>query len=406
MSIFEIKKESIYSWFCIVLLAGYISISGLPYFLSVESKVITVPFRAFVLVFSIGIILYSYYNRINSKLNISGYFFIFFWVVYLINIYFSFKNYFFTEDIFNKQNEIYIRVIGVCFVPSLAIIISDSKFFKYEFILKIVYLTFFSVLLLNFFIGLEYDSNGRSSGILSTYSNGFGHYGATLSILSLYYLFFKKENLISENVFYSLGFSLGIYIIYGSGARSSLVSVLVVLGYILFLKKNIKYVLMFIATLVLFVLLIGFLNFEIKTENGSSFFSRLNSIVVSGNSSGRGEIYKKATFIFKDHPFFGGSFLFEDGTYAHNFILDILMSMGIFGLSIFMIFYKNSLCFLIKIKNFLNSNLKEVWVALLFLQFTIFSFFSNSLFDAPEFWYLTAITMVLFKNIEKRQYNV
>ncbi len=403
MKIAEIKNNSIYSWFYILLLAGYILISWLPYFLSVQSSTVTIPFRAFVLICSLGIIFYSYYFKTNYKLHITDYFFIFFWIVYLINIYFSFKNYSFPSGILSKQTEIYIRVIGVCFLPSLAILTCNPKYLNYQFISKNVYLVFFLILLLNVFIGIEYNNQGRSSGILSTYSISFGHYGTTLTLFSLYYLFFKNKNTIVEILVFLMGCILGIYIIYTSGTRGPLVALMVALGYILYLKANLKYVLAFIVFFILLILTIYFLNIQVETTGENAFFSRLNSMIVSGNSSGRGDLYKQAITIFKNNPFFGGPFLLNNGMYAHNFILDILMSMGVFGLLIFMVFYKNSLFFVFKIKNSINSNLDIVWVTIIFVQFVIFSSFSSSLFDSPEFWYLTAMTMVLFKNNASKQ---
>ncbi len=398
MKIAEIKGNTIYTWFYILLLAGYIAISCFPYFLSVESRTITIPFRAIVLMSSLGIIVYSYYFKINFKFHIADYFFIFFWIVYLVAIYFSFKNYLFAPEIVNKKSEIYLRVVGVSFLPSLAILTCNPKHLNYQFILKNVYIVFFLILLLNVFWGIEYDYQGRSSGISSTYSISFGHYGTTLALLSMYYLVFKNKNSFFETLVYLGGIVLGLYIIYASATRSPLVSLLIALGYIVYLKTNFKYLVALILCLLSLVVLVYFLNIEVGTIRGNAFFSRLNAMIVSGNSSGRGEIYKQAITVFKNNPFFGGSFLFKDGLYAHNFILDILMSMGFFGLLIFIVFFKNSMLFVLNVKKQLNLNLDSLWINIIFVQFVIFASFSSSLFDMPEFWYLMAMTMILFKN--------
>lgn len=405
MKIAEIKNNSMYSWFYILLLAGYIFISSWPYFLSVESRVITIPFRAFVLICSIGIILYSYYSKSNSKFNSADYFFIFFWIIYLINIYFSFKNYEFEPEVVTKKAEIYLRVIGICFLPSLAILTCNPKYLNYQFILKVIYILFFAVLLLNVIIGIEYNHQGRSSGILATYSISFGHYGVTLSLLSLYYLFFKTETFTAKVLLYVSGFFLGLYILYASATRGPLVSLIVASGYILYVKTNIRYFIVLNVFILLLILFLFWLDLEIGTSTGNTFFNRLNSMIVSGNSSGREVIYKNALSIFRNNPIFGGPFLLKDGTYAHNFIIDIVMSMGVFGLFVFMGFYKNCLSFVLTIKNKLVSNIDTLWINIIFVQFIIFVSFSCSLFDAPEFWYLTAITLVMFKTMQKNVYK-
>ena len=57
------KNTNFQSAFYTLLLVGYLLISGLPYLFSVESRVITIPFRAFVLGASFIIIGFNFYSK-------------------------------------------------------------------------------------------------------------------------------------------------------------------------------------------------------------------------------------------------------------------------------------------------------------------------------------------------------
>jgi len=394
----EYRNINYASFFYVLLLAGFILISGLPYFFSVESRVITVPFRAFVLGVSILVIAYNFYFSKNNKFNISDYFFVLFWVVYVINTYLSFKNYEFSSDIKLKELEIYLRIIGVCFIPSLAILSLNPKLINYKLIFNVVYVIIFIILLANIIIGINYNYHGRSSGFLSTYSINFGHIGVTLAIMSLYNIMFYDK--IGKYYYFLMiiGFLIGTYILYASSTRGPLIALIVVISYILYIKKKYRYLISLYSAIVLLIIGLFFLNIQNENIGRNSFFSRITKMIVTGDSSGRGKIYIDSIGVFLDKPLFGGRFLFFDGTYAHNFILDILMSTGLFGMAIFLVFFKNSVGEIIMIKKSSSINSSTYWVYLILIQYIVFAFFSCSLYDTPEFWYLIAMTMVLYKS--------
>jgi len=256
----ESRNINYASSFYVLLLAGFILISGLPYFLSFESRVITVPFRAFVLGMSILIITYNLYSNKNNKFNISDYFFVLFWIVYVINAYLSFKNYEFSSDIEHKEVEIYLRIIGICFIPSLAILSLNPKLINYKLIFNVVYVIIFMVLLANIINGINYNYQGRSSGFLSTYSIDFGHIGVTLAIMSLYNIMFYDK--ISKHLCFLMliGFLIGTYILYASATRGPLIALIVVISYMLFKKKKKFYLISIYFIIIILIKGLFFLN--------------------------------------------------------------------------------------------------------------------------------------------------
>lgn len=398
MNKLEFKNINYTSIFYILLLAGYILISGLPYVFSVESRVITVPFRAFVLGVSMLLIGYNFYFDRNFKFDKSDYFFILFWIVYIVNVYLSFKNYDFSEKVKLKETEFYLRIIGVCFLPSLAVLTLNPKKVNYKLVFNVVYVVIFIILLLNVLIGINYNHQGRSSGFLSTYSINFGHIGVTLVIMSFYNIMFNVTKAKYINFLMVFGFLIGTYILYASGTRGPLIAYIVAISYILYLKKEYRYLFALYAILAAAVIALVFLNSQNETIGENGFFARVTKMIVSGDSSGRGKIYLDSINVIIENPLFGGRFLLFDGTYSHNIFLEILMAMGAFGMIIYFMFFKDCIKDIVNLKKIAIKKPDTIWIHLLLIQYITFAFFSCSLFDTPELWYLIVMVMVLYKS--------
>lgn len=397
----EHKNINYSSMFYVLLLSGYVLISGLPYFFSVESIVFTIPFRAVVLCVSLLIIGYNFYFKENFKFDRSDFFYILFWIVYLVNVYLSFNNYQFSNYFKAKEAEVYMRIIGVCFIPSLAILTIKPISINYKLIFKIVYAILFIILLLNILIGIEYNFQGRSSGILATYSINFGHLGVTLVIMSVYNYLINSGTSKWVDLVMLLGFLIGTYILYASGTRGPLISYVFVIGYILYIKRKFKFLAFLFFIIVIAVALLIFLDLQYQQNTGNSFFSRLTRMIVSGDSSGRGQIYRDSINVFLQKPIFGGRFLFFDGLYAHNLFLDLLMATGLFGTLIYFVFFKNCMQVILNLNEKIKSNPEIIWIPLVLIQYFTFAFFSCGIFDTPEIWYLIAMTMVIYKSENK-----
>jgi O-antigen ligase len=120
-------------------------------------------------------------------------------------------------------------------------------------------------------------------------------------------------------------------------------------------------------------------------------------MIVSGDSSGRGELYQQGIKIFSENPIFGGRILYFDGMYPHNIFLEILMATGIVGLILYLYFFKDCVNFMFRLKEYSITNPHTVWVPILWLQYFILSLFSYNLHSSSEVWYLTAMILVLNK---------
>jgi O-antigen ligase len=382
---------------CILLIVGFTIISMFPRALSFNSQVITIPFRAIVLSISLVIIVYNIYTKNSNKFGKTEYFFIVFWLFYFVKAIVTFKIYDFSEEIALREIETYLRIMGITFIPTLAVLTIREKDINYTLFMNFVYYTLFIVLLLNVSIGIEYDHQGRSAGFMSMYCISFGHLGVSLAIISIYKLLFESKAKYLH-IIPSVGVILGLYILYASGTRSPLIAFILCLFFLFFLKSNLKYIISFLILLATSIL--ALIYFKPQYEDvgqSSSFLNRVTNMIVSGDSSGRGELYQQGIKIFSENPIFGGRILYFDGMYPHNIFLEILMATGIVGLILYFFFFKDCVNFMFRLKEYSITNPHTVWVPILWLQYFILSLFSYNLHSSSEVWYLTAMILVLNK---------
>lgn len=395
-------KTNIETFFYTQLLVGFTLISCLPYFFSVTSRVVTIPFRALVLFFSLYILYVNLKNKSKVFVSYKQFLcFLLFWLLYLFSVFLCFRNYDFSPQFEKTELEIYLKVVGVNLLPSLALLTINPKKVNYNKVAFFSIIVFFIVFSISLLVGLKYDHHGRTSGILSTYSIDFGHYGATLALLCIHKLLFFKNQIVFR-FFFHFGYILGLYIIYASATRGPFVSFLLAFFFLLLLSNKIRMIVYYMLILMAGFILIVIFSPNLDVNNGSAFFYRLSNMILHGDSSGRISIYKKALNEFYENMLFGGKFVFYDGTYAHNLFLDVLMSMGVVGLFLFLLFFKDSLIELRNVinekKNLFTDKINNKWIHVLFVQYFTFELVSGCLFGMPIFWYLLAMVLVIYSN--------
>ena len=392
-----LNRTKIDTLFYILLMVGFTIVSIFPDAFSLNSRIITVPFRAVILFLSIAIILYNVITKNSNRFGKTEFFFIAFWVFYSIKAIISFKIYAFSAPMALMETEVYLRIIGITFIPALAVLTIKEEDVDYVSFLNFVYYILFFILLLNAFVGINYNNNGRSSGFMSMYSISFGHLGVSLALLSIYKLLHKvKTKYIMALPF--LGVLLGLYILYASGTRSPLIALIICLCFMFYLENKLKYLGLFLLSLCIGIISLLYFRPQYNAvENSSSFFSRVTNMIVSGDSSGRGELYQQGIKIFTENPIFGGRILYFDGMYPHTIFIEVLMAMGIFGMILYLLFFKNCVIYLLELKKLKDDHAPVFWVSILWLQYFVLSLFSYNLHSSPEIWYLTSMILVLSK---------
>ena len=121
------KEININTFFCIILIIGFLTIGIIPAVFKMNSQIITIPFRAVVLFLSIFIIIRNFYTKQINKFGLTEFMFIVFWFFYLFKAFLTFRNYTFSEELNINESETYLRILGIAFIPSLAVLTIQSK---------------------------------------------------------------------------------------------------------------------------------------------------------------------------------------------------------------------------------------------------------------------------------------
>ncbi len=392
------RNEKLFTtFFWILLLVGFFVVSIFPGSFQIESQVITIPYRAFILFLSSSIILRKFHQKSFKNFQVTEIAFILFWIIYLIKAVYTFQNFTFLPNMQSKEVETYLRIIGITFIPAFAVLNLKKVDIDFKLSYAIIYMIVLVVLVLNVLIGIQHDNQGRSSGFMSMYSISFGHWGVSLTLLSLYQLLYK----LIKNKFFQvcavLGFFVGLYIMYASGTRSPFVALIIGVFFLLLSKNKRKILFAFSGLLFIGMLSLVVLQPQFSGENESSFFSRVTKSITTGDSSGRGSLYQQGIQIFSGNPIFGGRILYEDGMYPHNIFLEVVMATGILGFVLYFLFFKKCMQYIYNVKGISENSPEIVWVLVLWLQYFILSLFSYNLHSSPEIWYLSALILVLNK---------
>lgn len=388
MSNMELTKKSDI-WFTFLLTFGYMFSYSLALLLEATSNnYFSVPFRIIVLLLSFFVI-YINLNNIKKR-KVIVIFTVLFWLFYLCKAIYSFKNDLYLPHTSQEENEIYIRIIFLNLIPYIAIL--GIRFTK-EIMIRLNSLVFNFLLIIlgisclwTIFIFKNFE---KSSGIFVSYYINVGHYGLSLLILSIYYYFQSPKKLLKP----VLGILIGIFTILSSSARSPILAIFIILLILLFYLNKLKYWIFLLSFVVFFVISI----FCLKQTSVADFefINRMYNAIFEGNGSGRSYYLLKGWNIFKDNIIFGGRILFEDGMYPHNIFIEVLMSMGVVGGVLFLLYFKDIRKFKIR---YVREHIYYLPFFLFFIQYCVLVLTSASIFGNMEFWSFSAviISIILF----------
>lgn len=396
----EHKEKLFTTYFWVLLLVGFFVVSIFPKIFQIESQVITIPFRACVLLLASSVILRKFYYKSFRNYQITEIAFILFWILYFSKAIYTFQNFTFLYNIQSKEIETYLRITGITFIPAFAVLNFKKSDIDFRLSYSIVFTIILIVLVLNILYGIQHDHQGRSSGFMAMYSISFGHWGVTLVLLSLYQLLYRFISNRYIKISAVLGFFVGLYVMYASGTRSPFVALVLGVLFLLWVKNKQKALFVFLTLLFIGVVALVILNPQFSGENESSFFARITKSIITGDSSGRGNLYQQGIQIFREHPTFGGRILYKDGMYPHNVFLEVLMATGIVGFVLYFLFFKKLIQYIYNVKSVSDKSPEIIWILVFWVQYFTLSLFSYNLHSSPEIWYLSALVLILNKESE------
>jgi hypothetical protein len=252
-------------------------------------------------------------------------------------------------------------------------------------------------------------SDGRFEGSNSIDVILYGHYGVTAIIIALSLLRAKTYR-AKYRIVGICCLLMGISAVVFAGSRGPFMALVVCLiVYILAPRKN---VLISILIGVCCYLSIDFLMQSLDSFNETlnnwgfhSFDRVIDSFSKSGSeaSSGRDKIFLRGWNQFLEHPIFGVSLLFKDGSYVHNIIIEQFMALGMVGGLLFLSI--NVIVFYYAFKVIKHQPQNAV-IPLLYIQYFVFGCFSRTIIALPEFWLCLALTIKMYENQKARTQNL
>lgn len=391
LAIFSNLNESrINSLFILSSIFLFPAIAIINYTFEIQNSIVSQAFRLFNLMFALYLISRNFRNikaTFSSKnysfKKLAIFLFILFWNFYLIRIFVDLQFYKLHQLTALNENYYYLYSIGITFIPLLAAISINN--IDYNYLEKMLY-NYLKVINFCFLIIFIIDKFFAThlAGRLTITRNGFDYLDSiTIAILSSLLVIISSSKSI-KNFYNYLYLFLGCFILLSTAARGAIIFTTLTILFLIF-YRNREYKINYLYFSIT-ILLAGISNyiaslfFKNNFSGNNILLYRMNHVVSEDSNITRLKILKDAVEQFIQQPFFGSHFLVvESKMYAHNIVLDALISTGFIGslllIPVFVLFFRN----------LLNKSL----LLLLFIL-GIFYFLntltSGAFYNSPEFW--------------------
>jgi len=383
---------------------------------SSPSRLITVPYRLVVLLYSIFLLILNINDKNerrnlpsnNLKLSPISLLFLFI-ILYSIRLIYDLG---YNSYLVRDTNEYLFFWFGICLVPGISFLFLKSENAKKYLYLSWLFLAISSVLVLPL---LSQNSliQGRLSGAaLNPIS--LGHQSASLILIAIYNLLqnktndavnHKARNFINNKIVNALLIILGITLIIFSASRGPVIALIVViiLQLIKSIRWNLSYIYFFkVTSLSIFITAIVTFSSSFAIDSGSKFLDRFSSLLsgdeFNSNFVQRPELFSKAIELIAEYPIFGYGLEVPNIGYPHNLILEAFLATGILGGFLFLLIYIYA--GIKAISMIMAKNNVWGWLGLLYIQYAIGAMFSGNLYGSSTFWYLLFAVLGL-KNQKK-----
>lgn len=380
-----------------LIFGGYILISFIPDFMGINNRIITVPFRGICLFFSLMLIFVGIKKDLFYKIDINLKFVLLFWAFFIIRIIYDLYlrnlnvNYQYSD-----KYEYLFWAIGVTFIPMLSSFY--IKYLKLETVVNFFYWTLFFSLGFSLFSKNNYQTENE---LLRQGANQaisvilYGHLGCTLSLLSIY-KYKRKKHYIPV-----LSFIVGVLVIFSSGTRSSFIALVIVSMIYFSFNKNIHNKMIFSGCLIILSVIIIFLQGYIIEVIRTSNLPLIKKIIISLSDqeklyNGRDYLINSALLEFEKSPIIGWCFVITsgigEGFYPHNSVVESLMATGIIGGFLFIIIIIKASIISIQL---IKKNNENLWIALLFFQYLLYSLSSMALYKHQTLWIMIVFLFII-----------
>lgn len=317
------------------------------------------------------------------------------------------------QELYGSDFTVFFFMLNGIILPTIMIPkIKHAKSYKWAFILFGLLLTYSLYITYSNFINgvvfMSQDYRIMANEHLSVIQ--FGHLGLTAVILGVYFVLKSNKSKLFLILSVSIVF-LGVMSMFLAGTRSAMIAAFAIA--VIYLIANAK-----IKTLAIVIIL--FVPFYMYSDYILSFFdsfginsaNRIFKLFEEGGdqSSGRSLLWDKAFSDLSDNFLWGVSCFFKSGdiTYVHNSVIEITYALGIFGGVTFL--YINFNALKICIKELKGQSIDNKCFVFLYIQYLIYSLFSESVLRLSLYWIFLAIIISFStqhdkKHIECKQYQ-
>lgn len=373
-----------FSFFLLIVLAGFIVVSMFPDTFGFNAHYITLPFRGGMMLWS-GYFFWKHSQGLK-KIRKEVLWILIFWAYWTVKTIYTLQNYSFDPEGVEAAHQMLPR-IGIIILPvSLCLVQGDYAKLDTKWLTRKLFLVFLITQIISGLYSIfVIETLGKSPGIFAAYYISTGHYGLSLILIS-FFLFFRSDLDISK-IWSILGMGVGLFTLAISSARSPVLAAFVVFPMLFFIlrKRYLIGYLVLIGILGCGMLYLGHEVFHWEWET----INRVYVGVFEGNFSGREYYWNEGWNIFKNNPWVGGRTLLSEGSYPHNLFLELLMGGGLLGGIIFLKAYAAPILQPIFSKK--KTNLKNLeWVPIMLMQYFILTLTSYNLYGSYDFVYLAA----------------
>jgi hypothetical protein len=392
--------SSLINLLIILSLVCYPLSASISLFFNIPSTPINTAYRVLILSLSIVLLLLRLIK--NDRKNVEPGFVIFllFWFVYGLRLFYDVG----TLGIrYGKYDADYVYsfAFGVCFIPSLTILL-NLKYIKLKELSEGLFtMTAISNALIFFFLfkkildgsfdptTLRAELGGEGNSTFNPILIGF--YGEILSLFILAKIFIEKK---PNNKFFLIPLLLlGLTNLILGGSRGpilgfALVFIIIIIFHLKVTKINSHYLVR--ALLIVIMCIAVFMTYLIPLIESSqlTLFKRVGEFEQSrkaGETEIRDDLLSEAWQMFLSNPIIGDQFLTRvNGYYPHNFIVEVFMSTGIIGALFFFGFFLLIVRQIYTTLQQINYNISLILI--LFSSYIIYNMTSGSLFLTNEFW--------------------
>jgi hypothetical protein len=322
---------------------------------------------------------------------------IFLFLLFIYGVRLIFETSFHPNVLGHSASFYWIWYLGVLLIPLLVIIFCFEKSSDLEIIFSLIK---YSLAICNIIFLLNYTYINFRARLDNLNPISLGYVGASLALLVIWELNFKKKLNFKLVIINSLLIFLGIYIMMASGSKGIFFSFIVTIFFLFFCSKKIS-LNNLIRFLVLFFFFIFTLFLIFKFDIFSKFYSsdlfavvnRIKNLRHDLSTLQRIDLYKQAFQSITSNPVFGSQIEIRSyKIYPHNLFLEYTMATGLFfGLTL--IFFCIFLIFkgLILFKN----NSRHGWIFFLFIQNFVQSMFSGCVYLSVEFWVTLILSVIV-----------